>query len=395
MAFFSNRTVNLLNLHYVITSAATVGGGAFYGIWLYQAGVPLPLVLLALAGVLGLRIVLRLGMLSLAVKWGLRPLVIVGAVLMALAYLFVPSVAGPGGMLVLLVFVTALGQTVYWPSYHAYYAALGDEAHRGQQLGAREAINALVGIVGPLLAGWLLVTYGPRIAFAVTAAIQALAATPLFFTPEVRIARNAPGALAASLPGAVMFAGDGLVTAGYVTVWQFALFFALGRNPMAYGGALAVAALAGALGSLVLGRLIDAGKGVRAVHVSIAAMVAVILLRAFGGDHRVLAVAANTMGALAACLYVPTLMTALYNQAQRSPCVMRFHIAAEAGWDVGGMAGLAGAAGLVALGVSADRAVLVALIGIVLGTALLRRYYVSHASERIDASLHQIEQPPL
>ena len=71
-------------------------------------------------------------------------------------------------------------------------------------------------------------------------------------------------------------------------------------------------------------------------------MVAVILLRAFGGDHRVLAVAANTMGALAACLYVPTLMTALYNQAQRSPCVMRFHIAAEAGWDVGGMAGLAG-----------------------------------------------------
>ena len=117
-------------------------------------------------------------MLSLAVRWGLKPMVIVGAVLMALSYLFVPSVSGPGGMLALLVFITALGQTVYWPAYHAYYAALGDEYHRGQQLGAREAVNALVGIVSPLLAGWLLVTYGPRTAFAVTAAIQALAATP-------------------------------------------------------------------------------------------------------------------------------------------------------------------------------------------------------------------------
>jgi hypothetical protein len=262
-------------------------------------------------------------------------------------------------------------------------------------LGAREAVNALVGIVSPLLAGWLLVTYGPRAAFAVTAAIQALAAAPLFFTPEVRVARTAPGALAAALPGAVMFAGDGLVTAGYVTVWQFALFFALGRNPIAYGGALAVAALAGALGSLVLGRLIDAGKGVRAVTVSIAAMVAVILLRGLAGDHRVLAVAANVVGSLAACLYVPTLMTALYNQALRSPCVMRFHIAAEAGWDVGGMVGLAGAAGLVALGTSADRAVLVALIGIALGSVLLRRYYVAHASERIDASRREVEQLPL
>src|SRR5581483_3612229 len=186
MAFFANRTVNLLNLHYVITNAAAVGGGAFYGIWLVEAGVALPLVLLALAGVLALRIVLRLMMLSLAVRLGLRPRVIVGALLMGLSYLLVPSVSGAGGMLVLLVFVTSLGQTVYWPSYHAYYAALGDEAHRGQQLGAREAINALVGIVSPLLAGWLLVRFGPGTAFAVTAAIQAFAAAPLFFTPKVR-----------------------------------------------------------------------------------------------------------------------------------------------------------------------------------------------------------------
>ena len=34
---------------------------------------------------------------------------------------------------------------------------------------------------------------------------------------------------------------------------------------MAYGGALAVAALVGAVGGLLLGRLIDSGRGTRAV----------------------------------------------------------------------------------------------------------------------------------
>ena len=54
----------------------------------------------------------------------------------------------------------------------------------------------------------------------------------------------------------------------------------------------------------------------------------------------------NAAGALVPALYIPTLMTAVYNQAKRSPCALRFHMAAEGGWDAGAASGCMLAAGL-------------------------------------------------
>src|SRR4051812_39388869 len=84
-------------------------------------------------------------------------------------------------------------------------------------------------------------------------------------------------------------------------------------------GAMAAAALAGAVGSVVLGHWLDAGKGRRAVAFAMAAMAAVVFLRATVPGHPLLAVVATTLGALASCLYTPTLMTAMYNLAKQSP----------------------------------------------------------------------------
>jgi hypothetical protein len=161
---------------------------------------------------------------------------------------------------------------------------------------------------------------------------------------------------------------------------------------MAYGGALAVAALVGAAAGLFLGKLIDAGRGVRAVWLSMALAMGLIVLRAGVQQHPVLAVTANALGALVSCLYVPTLMTAVYNQAKRSPCVMRFHIAAEGGWDIGVSTGLCVAAFLVWRGAAPASTVLVSLVGTAIVFVLLRRYYAAHASETIDAARTQPEE---
>lgn len=391
MAFFHNRTVNLLNLHYWITSVALGGGGAFWSVYLLKAGLSVPGVLLMSATTFGLRLILRSFLLLLGVRIGLRWLVVIGTILMGISFPFLTPVHGLGWPLVWLVIVTALADTVYWPSYHAYFAALGDEEHRGQQLGIREAISALLGIVSPLVAGWLLVGFGPRVAFFTTGVIQALAALPLFWTPDVPIARRAPGAFRAALSGAMLFVGDGWVSSGYFVVWQLALFITLGENYLAYGGALAVAALVGAVGGLVLGRYIDSGKGGQAVWVSLGLLSLVIVLRAGVQDHPVLAVAANAMGALVGCLYVPTMMTAVYNQAKRSPCVLRFHIAAEGGWDVGVATGLSLAAAVTWYGGSLSMTILMALIGAVFVFILLQRYYATHPLEVVDAALESGE----
>ena len=390
--FFRNRTVNLINLHSVIGSAAQGGGGAFFSIYLLRAGIGVPAALLALAVIFGVRLAIRTALLPLAVRLGVRRLLVLGTVMMGISFLFLADVTGVNGSLYALILASALADTIYWPSFHAYFAALGDEEHRGQQLGIREAVAALVGIVSPLAAGFLLVRFGPRAAFYATGAVQALAALPLLWTPDVPVARSAPGAFRAALSGAMLFVGDGWVAAGYVIVWQIALYLALDQDVMAYGGALAVAALIGAVSGLFLGKLIDTGKGTRAVWLSIGVAVLVIVLRAASLHDAVLAVIANALGALVTCLYIPTMMTTVYNRAKRSPCVMRFHIAAEGGWDVGVTSGLAFAALLVWLGQPIGEAILIALPGVGFVFVLLLRYYRTHGAESVDAARTQPEE---
>ena len=83
----------------------------------------------------------------------MRPLVIAGTCLTAVQYPLLAAVHGVGPALFVLCAIAALGDTFYWSSYHAYFAALGNHEHRGSELGAREAIAAMAGIVSPLATG--------------------------------------------------------------------------------------------------------------------------------------------------------------------------------------------------------------------------------------------------
>lgn len=380
MAFFRNTTVNLLNLHYGVHALALSGGGAFFAVFLLRAGVPAHGVLASLAAILIGRFFIRPWVLILGKRYGLKPLVIAGTILTALQYPLLAEVNGVGWPLLALCAVSSLGDTFYWTSYHAYFASLGDAEHRGHQIGAREAIAALVGIAAPLLTGWALVTLGPRVAFGATAVVLALSALPLLRTPNVLILADAPGALRAALPGMLMFAADGWTAAGYVFVWQIALFLSLGESFAAFGGAMALAAVAGAITGLLLGRFIDAGHGRRAVWLAAGTMAAALIFRATGYGHPAVAVVANAAGALVNAFYVPTLMTAVYNQAQASPCPLRFHVATEGGWDAGGAAGCLAAAGLLWAGAPLSAAILLSLLGTTAAFALLRRYYGAQAA---------------
>jgi MFS transporter, DHA1 family, inner membrane transport protein len=375
VAFFRNDTVNLLNLHYGIHTLALSGGGAFFGAYLLRSGVPAPAVLAALAAILAGRFVIRPFVLLPARRFGLKPLVIVGTLMTGLQYPLLAEVRGVGWELVALCAIASAGDTLYWTCYHAYFASLGDADHRGHQLGAREAIAAIVGIVGPLATGWTLTTLGPRVAFDATAVVLVLGALPILGTPNVRVAAAAPGALRAAVLGVLLFVADGWIAAGFYFVWQMALFLALGESFTAYGGAMALAALVGAASGLLLGRYIDAGHGERAVWLAAGSLAAVIALRTGSSTDPVFAVVANAAGALVPALYTPTLMTAVYNQAKGSPCALRFHIATEGGWDAGAAGACIAVAVLLWAGAPIWLGIALSLPGAAAALALLRRYY--------------------
>jgi hypothetical protein len=71
----------------------------------------------------------------------------------------------------------------------------------------------------------------------------------------------------------------------------------------------------------------------------------------------------------------PTLMTAVYNQAKCSPCTLRFHVATEGGWDIGGASGCLAAALLSEAGAPLPVEILISLAGTAVSLILLRRYY--------------------
>jgi MFS family permease len=351
--------------------------------------------LLAFVGVLAGRFALRPLILPLGKRWGLKPLVIAGALFQAVQYPLLAEVHGLNVWLFACAAASSVGDTLYWPAYHAYFAALGDTEHRGHQIAAREAIGAIVGIVAPLLGAWALVSAGPRIAFAGVAAVQALSALPLLGAPNVTVQRHAPGAFRAARLGLALFVTDGWLGACFWFVWQIALFVSVGRSLTGYGGAMALAALVGAGVGLFLGRHIDRGHGRRAVVLAYVAVAGVSVLRAVSVGSPWLAVGANACGPVVAALLLPAEMTAVYNLAKASPCPLRFHIVSEGGWDVGCAAGALIAAALAAGGLSLGWAMLLAVPVAPLAAAMLWRYYGDHPDAApVKIPLDALKAPP-
>jgi DHA1 family inner membrane transport protein len=375
MSFFGNDAVNRVNLHTGILALAENAGGVFILVYLLRAGVPAPLVLGAMAAMTGGRFILRPMVLPLAKRVGLRATLMIGALLDGAMFLFLPFVDGPGLMLALSMAVASVGSVLYWTSYHAYFASIGDAEHRGGQVGAREAFSAVVSVVAPLIGAWAILTGGPWLLFGGAALVQALSLLPLLGAPQIAVAHEAPGALRAAAPGMRLLLADGWFAAGYFYVWQVGLFITLGESYAAYGGAMALAGLVGAASGLVVGRLIDLGHGRKAVVAACAVAAGGLTLRALALGEPWLAVAANAAGALVIALWLPNLITPVYNLAKASPCPLRFHIATEGAWDLGCGSGCLVAALMATAGLPLAWAMLLGLAGAAGACALLLRRY--------------------
>jgi DHA1 family inner membrane transport protein len=384
MSYFSNEAINRLNAHTAVQAFAENAGGIFVLVFMLQAGVPAPLVLCAMAAMNAGRFVLRPLALPLARRIGLRETLILGTVFEAAIYPVLPLVKGLDLAFLAVVLIGPVGSVLYWTSYHAYFASVGDDQHRGGQIGVRQALTSVISIAAPLAGGWALVVAGPWPTFLAVGAIQVLAAAPLLGAPRLAVAPEAPGELKGARLAMGLMACDGIFAGGYYFIWQIALFVALGERFEAYGGAMALAALAGAASSLVVGRYIDAGRGRTAIIVALLVAVSVLTLRGFSLGSPWLAVTANALGALVAALWIPALMAPIYTLAKASACPLRFSVATETGWDLGcGGACLLGAA-LIAGGAPFAAPILVGVAGALTAFALLWRRY--GASEPAAAS---------
>lgn len=374
--FFANRAINRLAVHTALQQLAWCMSGVFFGVYLLRAGLAPSILFLAAAGVLAMRFVLRPLVLFVAPYVGLRFTLVIGTLLTALQYPAVGLVHGVDATLVLFCVVGALAGVFYWPSYHTFFAALGDREYRGSQVGVRQVLMGVAAVLGPAAGGIMLTRFGPWVAFGTASIVQVLAAVPLFAVRQPPLTRRSPrGAYAAAWSGIRLFAADGWMISGASLAWDITVFRALQSRFDQFGGVLALAALAGAIGSVILGRFIDLGHARRVIAFNAAMLSTGVLLRTFCASSPTVVIAVALVTTVLGGMYVPVLMTALYNASKASPCPFRFQFAAEGGWDAGGVGASLAAALLCAVGMSPQATILLALPAVLTQAWLLTRAY--------------------
>jgi MFS transporter, DHA1 family, inner membrane transport protein len=376
MTFFLNRDLNHLVVHATLHSLAWCFCGLFSAVFLLRVGLSLTEIFLVSAAILVLRLALRPLVLIVAPAIGLRLTLLLGTLLFAFQFPMLARVHGVGWALGLFCGVSALGQVFYWTSFHAYYSALGDAALRGSQVGEREALGALAGILGPAAGGIMLAAFGPWPAFLAAFAIEIAALVPLCLVSEPPVARRVPGSLyGGAKSGVWLFFSDGWIISSSTTAWSIVMFRAAGTRYDTFGGLLAAAALAGALSGILLGRFIDRGHALRLTWVNAAVLAGSLIVKSICGEEP-MAVAAVAIGTtLLGGLYIPALMTAVYNEAKASACPLRFQFAAEGGWDAGGTLACLVSAAFCAADLPLQLVILLAVPMVILQTRLLMVSY--------------------
>src|SRR5579883_250505 len=337
MTFFLNRDINRLAAHTTLHALAWSFCGLFSAVFLLRQKVSVSGVFLAFAAILLLRLALRPLVLMLAPRAGLRRTLMLGTLLHALQSPMLALVHGGGAMLTLFCVVAAVGQVFYWTAYHAYFAAMGDAELRGAQVAVREVLSAVAGTLGPAAGGLVLAELGAWPAFLTAFAIELAAALPLVRVSEPAIAAADRGSLYADAQtGIWLFVSDGWITSSAVTAWSIIMFRAASGRYDAFGSLLAIAALAAALSGMLLGRFIDLGHARRLTRANAAILMASLILKSVCGEDPLAVIIVAVSTTLLSGLYIPALMSAVYNESKLSPCPLRFQFAAEGGWDVGG-----------------------------------------------------------
>jgi DHA1 family inner membrane transport protein len=377
--FFANRDINRLAVHAALVSLAWSMAGIFFMVYLLRAGLPPAQVFLAIAAILAFRFALRPLVLTAASAIGMRSTLIVGTFLSAFQFPAIAFVHGVGLALVLFCAVSSISQVFYWTCYHAYFGSLGDIDHRGKQLGARQLLGAMAGVIGPAAGGIMLTSVGPWSAFGAAFVIQIAAIFPLLHVEEPKIVQPSPrGAFAAAKIGIQLFFTDGWIESGSGTAWGIVMFRALDARFDNYGGVLAAAALVGSLGGMVLGRFIDMGHARRSVWLYAVILTAGLILKSIGSGHPFAVVGIAIATTLFSGLYIPYWMTAVYNAGKIAPCTFRFHFACEGGWDAGGVCVSLVAAAACAAAFPLEAVILLALPMVAMQAWLLNASYAGH-----------------
>jgi len=345
MGYLKNKQVNLLNFHGSLVRFASSVIGIFGIVYLLKQGIPIHIILFLWSLIFILRSAVRPLSLKLQKRIGLKKGVIIGTLFYAGVFPVLSQVDGIGIWLFLFIVYYSIADTLYWLPYHSYYAAMGEEEHRGKHIGVREALSTIFTSIAPLAGGLLIVNFGFTATYFAAAVIMFLASIPVFFTKD-----RSPGEEMTfkkaykdlDRRGFWLLLGDSILYNSHGFLWPVVLFLIVG-NFVVMGGLLTLEMILTASLFLLLGHFIDKGKGKKILNIASILFVIVVAGRSFYVYDIKTILVFEVLAAFMLCFYVSSLFTVFYNLSKKSHNTLWFHFFGEIGWDVGAFFALASA----------------------------------------------------
>ena len=377
MGFFTNHTINYLNLQSALLGLLEQVFGLFLPLYLYTQGFSLPEVFCLLAVFNVARLPLRLLSFPIVHRVGLKPALMIGTAGFCLSFPILGMVKGYDVWLLAYILIFGMFNALYWHCYHTFYSLAGEHEHRGKHLSIALGLGTAVSALAPLLGA----------IFIAQASFQKffLLPVPLMFAMLFVLSRckNIPvhrsswkdGKKLIFNLGARIHLAEATVVFPMNIGWLFVLYFYAQNRMEVFGGIVTFGMVIQILYQLWLGRIIDGGAGREIAHVA----GAMRLLQALGKSFlplslpRVLALealtgATNVHHGLA-------LTTTLYNTGKSSSDAFGYWLFAETAFDLGTILGAGTVALLLWWGVPLRLTILVAVPGITAVWWLTHRYF--------------------
>ncbi|MEK7631250.1 MAG: MFS transporter [Patescibacteria group bacterium] len=159
----------------------------------------------------------------------------------------------------------ALQKTFYWPGFHTDFIRASKSGERGREFSGLYALSSIMYIIGPVIGGLVITSFGYTTLFTIGAVVIFIASLPLLFTPVPPIRETQSYRELFKLPWSHWHRRTTLSYFGFgesllhVYIWPIYLsisFVTIER----LGGLMTLATLFTAFVTLIIGKYFDRGK---------------------------------------------------------------------------------------------------------------------------------------
>jgi MFS family permease len=188
-----NASLPALATNRLLGFSASAVVGVFLPIFLYEFfGFSIQLVLLWYAINFAFKLPFHVWAAKIFSRTGLVPSMIIGTLgIMVFYWMFYLLDAGssinPYVLMGIGIFGLMIVSVFYWSPFNIDFAKSTSSKHRGKQIGVFYAAQRLLSVIAPVVAGWVIVTYGYKLNFALGLLISATSIVPLLFLPAYKV----------------------------------------------------------------------------------------------------------------------------------------------------------------------------------------------------------------